>query len=129
MSQPLRDKPPRWLAWLADSVMAHPRWWVVPQLLLFVLAVIFTANRLEFKLDRSDLVSADDEEHRNYLELIKEFPLQKEMVVVVESENRERNRQFVERLGAKLEAETNLFTDVFYKGDLKLLGDKALLFL
>lgn len=129
MSQPLRDKPPRWLAWLADSVMAHPRWWVVPQLLLFGLAVIFTANRLEFKLDRSDLVSADDEEHRNYLELIKEFPLQKEMVVVVESENRERNRQFVERLGAKLEAETNLFTDVFYKGDLKLLGDKALLFL
>ena len=129
MSQPLRDKPPRWLAWLADSVMAHPRWWVVPQLLLFVLAVIFTANRLEFKLDRSDLVSADDEEHRNYLELIKEFPLQKEMVVVVESENRERNRQFVERLGAKLEAETNLFIDVFYKGDLKLLGDKALLFL
>jgi uncharacterized protein len=129
MSQPHRAEPPRWLAWLADSVMAHPRWWVVPQLLLFVLAVGFTVDRLEFKLDRSDLVSADDEEHRNYLELIKEFPLQKEMVVVVESESRERNRQFVERLGAKLEVETNLFTDVFYKGDLKLLGDKALLFL
>ena len=49
-------------------------------------------------------------------------------MVVVESEHAEKNRQFVERLGAKLEAETNLFHDVFYKGDLKMLGAKALLF-
>jgi hopanoid biosynthesis associated RND transporter like protein HpnN len=48
---------------------------------------------------------------------------------VVESENIEKNRQFVERLGAKLEAETNLFRDVFYKGDLPMMGSKALLFL
>ncbi len=49
-------------------------------------------------------------------------------MVVVESENMEKNRQFVERLGHKLEAETNTFTDVFYKGDLKMMGRKALLF-
>ena len=30
--------------------------------------------------------------------------------------------------GRRLEAETNLFRDVFYKGDLKMLGSKALLF-
>jgi len=48
-------------------------------------------------------------------------------VVVVESEDGEKNRQFVDRLGAKLEAETNLFNHVFYKGDLKMLGSKALL--
>ncbi|NJN06195.1 MAG: MMPL family transporter, partial [Rhodobacteraceae bacterium] len=41
----------------------------------------------------------------------------------------ELNRQFVERLAVKLEAETNLFRDVFFKGDLKLMGPKALLFL
>ncbi|MBI1176674.1 MMPL family transporter [bacterium] len=119
----------RLLSWLASSVMAHPRWWVVPQLVLFVVAVFFTVFQLQFKMDRNDLVSANDEDHRNYLELVKEFPLQEELVVVVESESRERNRQFVERLGSRLEAETNLFTDVFYKGDLKMLGDKALLFL
>ena len=37
--------------------------------------------------------------------------------------------QFVERLGAKLEKQTNVFKEVFYKGDLKMLGPKALLFL
>ena len=58
----------------------------------------------------------------------KEFPGEDELAVVVESNDHERNRQFVERLAAKLELETNLFTDVFYKGDLKSLGPKALLF-
>ncbi|HAV65490.1 MAG TPA: RND transporter [Verrucomicrobiales bacterium] len=128
MNAPQSSWSVRLLSWLAASVMAHPRRWVWPQLLLFVVAVLFTAMSLEFKMDRNDLVSADDESHRIYLEYIREFPLQNELVVVVESESRERNRQFVERLGARLEAETNLFTDVFYKGDLKLLGDKALLF-
>ncbi|MCA0376539.1 MAG: MMPL family transporter, partial [Gemmatimonadetes bacterium] len=52
-------------------------------------------------------------------------------------------RQFIERLGAKIEAarvkipvapgskekiETNLYARIFYKGDLKMLGAKALLF-
>lgn len=119
----------RLLSRLADSVCAHPRWWILPQLFIFVFAVWVTISFLEFKMDRNDLVSADDEQHRIYMEYLEEFPLQTELVVVAESENRERNRQFVERLGAKLDAETNLFTDVFYKGDLKLLGDKALLFL
>jgi len=119
----------RLLSWLAASVTRHPRAWVVPQLVLFVVCVAYTIHSLGFSMNRNDLVNAEDESHRNLLEFLDEFPLQNEMVVVVESENRERNRQFVERLGARLEAETNLFTDVFYKGDLKLLGDKALLFL
>ncbi len=121
--------PVRLLTRLADSVCAHPGWWIFPQLIAFVLAVVYTVNFLEFKMDRNDLISADDEGHRAYMEYLEEFPLQTELVIVAESESKERNRQFVERLGAKLEVETNLFTDVFYKGDLKLLGDKALLFL
>src|SRR5947208_1977735 len=40
----------------------------------------------------------------------------------------EKNRQFVERLGARLAAETNLFTDVIFNNDVTMLGNKALLF-
>ena len=119
----------RLLSWLAASVTKHPRRWVLPQVALFVLCVVYAVNHLGFSMDRNDLVSAEDEGHRNFLDYLKEFPLENELVVVVESENRERNRQFVERLGARLERETNLFTDVIYKGDLKMLGNKALLFL
>ena len=84
--------------------------------------------KLEFHTNRNDLVGADKKYHQNFLRFKKEFPAQDDLVVVVESESIARNRQFVERLGAKLELETNLFIDVFYKGDLKMMGHKALLF-
>ena len=83
---------------------------------------------LEFDTDRDDLVGSNQKYHHNYLAFKKEFPQQDHTVVVVESGNPDKNREFVERLGARLEAETNLFTDVFYKGDLKIMGSKALLF-
>ncbi len=86
------------------------------------------SSTLQFDTSRNDLVGANKHYHQNFLRFKKEFPTQDDLVVVVESENAEKNRQFVERLGAKLEAEPNLFHDVFYKGDLKMLGRKALLF-
>ena len=49
-------------------------------------------------------------------------------MVVVESGNVEKNRQFVERIAAKMQAETNLFRDVFYQQNLAMMGNKALQF-
>jgi len=118
----------RWLGLLARAVMRHPRWFVYPQLILFVLCVAGTVAFLEFDTDRDNLVGANKKYHQIYLRFKQEFPYQPDLVVLVESEQQEKNRQFVERLGAKLLKETNLFTDVFYKGDLKMMGNKALLF-
>ena len=122
---------PRLLNRLADEVMRHPRWFFFPQLALFGFCVWFTVWspwHLQFDPSRDNLVGGDKKYHRNFVRFKKEFPLPDELVVVVESENKEKNRQFVERLGAKLEVETNLFMDVVWKGDLKMLGPKALLF-
>jgi hopanoid biosynthesis associated RND transporter like protein HpnN len=116
---------------LADAVIRYPRWFFFPQIALFVFCVWFTAFspwKLQFDSSRDNLVGGDKKYHQNFLRFKKEFPLPDELVVVVESENMEKNRQFVERLGARLEVETNLFMDVVYKGDLKMLGSKALLF-
>ena len=124
----------RLLRRLAAVVFAHPRWFLWPQVVLFGVCVWFTIMRLQFDMDRNNLVGSDKQYHRNFLALKKEFPGQDDLVAVVESEDLEKNRQFVERLGARLDAlstqvsPTNLFTDVFYKGDLKLMGRKALLF-
>ncbi len=118
----------RLLTALAGAVQRHPRWFLWPQVLLFIACLAYTALRLDFSASRDDLVGADKKYHRNFLSFKKEFPGQDDLVVIVESERPEKNRQFVERLGTRLEAETNLFTDVFYKGDLKMMGPKALLF-
>ena len=119
----------RFLLWLSDAIYFHRRWFLWPQLALVAASIVFTVLKLEFHTSRNDLVGGDKQYHRNFLDFKAEFPVQDDLVVVVESESMEKNRQFVERLGLKLEAETNLFTGVFYKGDLKLMGRKALLFL
>ena len=118
----------RSLMWLADAIYRFPRLFFYPQVVLFALCLFFTIDKLQFDTNRNNLVGAEKEYHRNYLRYKEEFTGQDDLVAVVESEDIEKNRQFVERLGARLEAETNTFTDVFYKGDLKLMGPKALLF-
>jgi uncharacterized protein len=119
----------RLLSRLSASVYGHRRLWLYPQIILFGLSVYYTITNLEFSTNRNDLVGSDKRYHHNFIEFKKEFPGQDDIAAVVESEDAEKNRQFVERLGAKLEKETNLFREVFYKGDLKMLGPKALLFL
>jgi hypothetical protein len=118
----------RFLGGVARVVFRHRRLFFYPQLALFILSIAYTVKYLEFDTSRNNLVGANKRYHQNFLRFKKEFPTQDDLVVVIESENTEKNRQFVERLGAKLEAETNIFHDVFYKGDLKMLGPKALLF-
>jgi hopanoid biosynthesis associated RND transporter like protein HpnN len=113
---------------LASALMRHPGWFFYPQIFLFIASILFTVKFLQFDTDRNKLVSGDKLYHHNFLQFQKEFPQQDDLVVVVESDDVEKNRQFVERLGARLEVETNLFKDVFYKGDLTMMGAKALLF-
>src|SRR5688572_12253930 len=133
MATPPKSVTARFLHWLSDSIYDHPAWFLWPQLLLAVgciyITFFFKPTKLQIITDRSALVGAEKEYHRNYLEFRKEFPVQDELVAVIESDNLEHNRQFIERLGNKLRAETNLFTGVFYKGDLSSMGPKALLFL
>ncbi|HVK58266.1 MAG TPA: MMPL family transporter [Candidatus Kapabacteria bacterium] len=121
--------PVRALTRLAHSVYYWRSWYIYPQIVLFGLCVWYTIEHLRFDTSRSNLVGADKQYHQIYLKYKEDFNVRDDTVVVVESENAEKNRQFVERLGAKLERETNLFAEVFYKGDLKMLGPKALLFL
>lgn len=121
--------PVKLLTRLAHAVYFWRTWFIYPQIVLFGLCIWLTVERLQFDTSRSNLVGSDKRYHQIYLKYKEDFNVRDDTVVVVESENAEKNRQFVERIGAKLELETNLFAEVFYKGDLKMLGPKALLFL
>lgn len=114
---------------MAGGLYSHPGWFFWPQLILFGVCVWGTVKYLQADMERNNLVGSEKRYHKIYMDFKKEFPGQDDLVAVVESDNQEKNRQFVERLGARLEVQTNLFTDVFYKGDFTRLGSKALLFL
>ena len=117
----------RLLARLTAAVCRHPRWFIYPQALLFLICVIYTVGYLKTDVNQNNLVGPNHKNHQNFLALQKEFPQQgNDLVVVVESGNPENNRQFVERLGAKMAVQTNLFRGIFYQHDLAMMGTKAM---
>jgi uncharacterized protein len=118
----------RMLRAVARMVGLHPRWFVLPQILLFGLCVFYSVFRLSFDMSRDNLVGSDKKYHQVFMKFHKEFPGEDEFAVVVESQSMDLNRQFVERLAAKLQPETNFFSDIYFKGDMASLGRKALLF-
>ena len=119
----------RLLGKLAAAVIRYPRWFIYPQVGLFAVCVLYTIGYLKADMNRDNLVGPNHKNQENYLRLQKEFPQQgNDLVVVVESGNLEKNRQFVERIAAKMQAETNLFADVFYQQSLSVMGAKALMF-
>src|SRR5260221_12229676 len=102
----------RLLGKLAAAIIRHPRRFFYPQVILFFASVLLTVAFLKFDTNRDDLVGSNLKYHRNFLALQKEFPQQgNDFVVVVESDDVEKNRQFVERLAAKMTPEPNLFRD------------------
>jgi len=118
----------RLLSRLTTAVCHHPRWFVWPQVGLFLVCVLYTIGFLKADMDRNNLVGPNQKYHENYLRLQKEFPQQNDLVVVVESDDIEKNRQFVERIAAKMQAETNLFRDVFFAQNPMIMGSKGLLY-
>ena len=118
----------RWLGRLAAGVCRHPHWFFWPQIALFLLCVAYTVLHLTADMNRDDLVGPNQKYHQNYLAFQKEFPEPDDLVVVAESTDLEKNRQFIERIAAKMQAETNLFCDIFYQQSLGMMGRKALQF-
>jgi hopanoid biosynthesis associated RND transporter like protein HpnN len=122
----------RLLGRLAAAVIRHPRRFVWTQAALFVICVVYALPKpyghLDFDMNQDDLVGPNQKYHENFLRLEKEFPQQGDLVVVVESGDIEKNRQFVERLAAKVQVETNLFQDVFFAQSPMMMGSNALLY-
>ena len=92
----------RALGVLADLVIRYRWLFLWPQFVLFGLCVVYSVFHFKFDPDQDNLVGADKKYHQIYLKYRDEFPAQDDLVVVVQSEDSEKNRQFVERLGRKL---------------------------
>ena len=119
----------RLLRRLGLAVIRHPGWFFWSQIVLALVCIVITVGFLKFDPDQGHLVSPNLKYQQDFLRMQDEFPQQgNDMDVVVQSDDPEKNRQFIERLAAKMIPETNLFCDVFYQHDLPALGTKALFF-
>lgn len=119
----------RLLNYAVNWVINNPRSIFITHFILIFFSLFVTIKGLKVDFDRDNLVGANKKYHQLYLRYKEEFPVQNEIVTIIESQDNEKNRQFVERLARRMLPETNLFTDVFYKGDIVMMENKALLFL
>src|SRR5215467_12698716 len=85
---------------VATAVCKHPRWFVYPQIILSALCVFYTVQNLKVDMDRDNLVGAGAGYRQIYLKYRQEFRGEDQELVVVESEQWERSRRFIERLAA-----------------------------
>jgi len=129
MGNKIRNFVIKFLSWLSDLACNKPKLLIFPQIVLMIVAIAYSVEFLKFNNNRNELVGKNKKYHHNYLAYKAEFPNQDDIVVAVESENPEKNRLFVEKLGKALEAYSDIFTNIFYKGDLTLMGKKALMML
>ena len=111
---------------LAHAVIQAPGWFIYPQCFCFLICVGWTLTHLEFNTSRSDLVGSAQRYHRNFLDYQANFGGQDELIVVVESGDWQKNRRWVEALGSRLQAESDLFANLLYRQDLLTIGPTAL---
>jgi len=96
-----------WLAGLAQGICRWPWAFVAAGLLLATLAGFYAVNRLQFKTSRNDLIGRDSEYWRLYSRYAEEFRAEEDYLVVVESDQPDRNRAAVDALADALVDATN----------------------
>ena len=102
---------------------------ILVSLILAILSLWVTVEKLTFKTSRGDLVSKDLPYVKRHEAFRKEFDDFDGMIVVVEGNDPEQKKNFAETLAEKFKSHSNVFSDVFYKIDTSYFKDKGLLFL
>lgn len=118
-----------WMANLLRDVThacaRRPKTTLVLTALSCAVCIAYSAARLEFKTDRSDLIDPNTPFHQRWLRYKASFGESSDMVVVVEANRPETIKQALEQLGSELEKQPELFSNVLYKiqpGNLRAKG-------
>ncbi|MBT5551236.1 MAG: MMPL family transporter [Nitrospina sp.] len=107
----------------------HSVWVVFLSLVLAILSVWVTAQKLTFKTGRGDLVAKGLPYVKQYENYREQFEDLEGMVVVVEGEKPADMAGFAEALAIKLKGQSHLFSQVVYKIDIDYFRSRFLLYL
>lgn len=108
------------------AVTAHPLAVLVMASASVICAVAYTVACIEFRTDRSDLISRDADYQQRWLDYTRSFGAASEIVVVVEAPTPQQIKRILDELGAALEQEPELFSNPLYKVDAGALANKGL---
>ena len=110
-------------------VVRYPRAIVVVSLLLAVISALYTQQSMEYLTGRDDLMPKNRKFYLDNAAYNREFGGPDDIVVVIESGDREQAALFGGRLETALRKEQERFRDVFFPGGLPFFRKNGLLFM
>jgi hopanoid biosynthesis associated RND transporter like protein HpnN len=121
----------RLLVGLVDAVCRCPALVLATAGALCALSLFASVNYLEYRTQRTDLVSPDKDYQKRWREYLAEFGDDDDIVVVVKGRpsHRTEMRAALDQIAARARALPDYFDRLFYKVDLRPLQNRALLFL
>jgi hopanoid biosynthesis associated RND transporter like protein HpnN len=119
----------RLLIVLVSMACRYPKHVLGAALLACALSVYASSTRLEYRTERSDLVSPRKDYQQRWRKYLAEFGDDDDIVVVVKGCQRRQMEDALETLAAEVQKQPQFFDRLFYKVDLRPLHNRALLFL
>ncbi len=119
----------RALAAVVAGVVRVPALVVAVGLVLVALAGWLAAERLQYRTQRNDLISAEKECQKRWQRYLDEFGDDDDLIVVVRGGDRERMSAATETIARRLQERPELFDRVFHKVDLRNLYSRSLFYL
>ena len=119
----------RGLLALVGTVCRFPRTVLALSAALCALSLYAAFFHLEYRTQRSDLISPRKECQQRWRNYVQEFGDDDDIVAVVRGSDRGRMIAALEQVADRLRRQPALFDRLFYKADLRALHDRALLML
>jgi len=117
------------LAWLTRGVLRYPVAVITVAIALALVALMLTGSRLGFHTSRLDLLDPQCTHNRLWIDYIKEFGHQDDVVVVVQGSGRRQVVPVLEQLSSELVHENHLFHAVLHQVNLSKIRSKGLYYL
>ncbi|MBL4883511.1 MAG: MMPL family transporter [Planctomycetaceae bacterium] len=129
MSQDVRHQSDRLglLGRLTSLVSTHPRKTLFLTAIITLICVVVTLTGLEFKSDRSDLISPDASFHKRWLEYCERFHETNELLILLEGESAGELVRSREWLIREMQNRSELFGDVLSQSQLIAQSDQDFL--
>nr|WP_246545589.1 MMPL family transporter [Pelotalea chapellei] len=110
-------------------VASHPKLILVFALVLSLLSVLYTKQKMEFLTGRDDLMPKNASFQVDYRAYREEFGDQEEIVAVLESDDAEKSTRAADALYLRLARDKGLYREIFYPGGLPYFRKNGLLFM
>ncbi len=117
------------LVWLTDLVLRWPFTTLIVGLVLAGLAMAASHRWMGFRTNRLDLLNPNSEFNRRWIEYVREFGDQEDVVVVVEGADRQQVLPVRDALAERIAQNPQLFHSVLWRIDPSRLRAKGLYYL